>query len=127
MSVWFLPLLLLAGGDDAPAKAKSLEERLHQENLVEARLWDMHLDSGRKAKAELLDRPVYLWTNPTKNGGQYGSVFVWVQGGRPMVVGSIFAHPTAAGRRLTHEFHSLAPTILAADCNDGSGDSTSDK
>jgi hypothetical protein len=106
-------------GDD-PAKPLSLEERLRQENLADARLWEMYLDSSRKAKAELVERPVYLWTNPTKN--QIGSVFVWVHDGRPIVVGTIFGHPNTGGRRrMTHEFHSLAPTILAADCKDDSG------
>ena len=123
MFVSLLLTLLAAAPADAVAKAPSAaptrQERLSQENLADARQWDMYLDASRKERAELLERPVYLWTNPTKNGGQYGSVFVWTYEGRPMVVGSIFAHPVAGRRQLVHEFHSLAPTKLSAACQDG--------
>jgi hypothetical protein len=119
-AAWFLPVLLMLPGEDAPAKAPPLEDRLRQENLADARLWEMFLDSNRQTKAQLVERPVYLWTNPTK--GQFGSVFVWVHEGQPMVVGTIFAHPIGKGlRRMTHEFHSLAPTVLAAECKDDMG------
>jgi hypothetical protein len=83
----------------------------------------MYLDGARKAKAELIERPVYRWTNPTKGGGQYGSVFVWAHKGRPMVVASIFAHPSGGRRRLVHEFHSLAPTVLEGEWEGDSGES----
>jgi hypothetical protein len=118
-TICLLMLVLMAPGEESPPRAKSLQEQLSQENLADARQWQMYLDAGRQKKAELIERPVYLWTNPTKNGGQYGSVFVWVHQGRPMVVGSIFAHPSGGRRRLVHEFHSLAPTKLSAECQDG--------
>ncbi len=119
MSAVLLLTILLAAGDESPAPAPTLQERLGRENLADARQWQMYLDSSRREKAELIERPVYLWTNPTKNGGQYGSVFVWTHQGRPMVVGSIFAHPVGGRRRLVHEFHSLAPTKLSAECKEG--------
>lgn len=110
--------------EPAPAQPASPEQalvdRLHALNLAEARKWEMFTDQTEKTKAELLERPVYLWTNPLPRFGfQYGSVFVWLHEGRPLVVGSIFAHPIEPGRRrLVHEFHSLAPSVISAHCRD---------
>lgn len=109
-----------AGADRSAAPEQELIDRLHALNLAEARKWEMFTDQSEKTKAELLERPVYLWTNPLPRFGfQYGSVFVWLHNGRPLVVGSIFAHPIEPGRRrLVHEFHSLTPSVLSAQCRD---------
>jgi hypothetical protein len=99
---------------------QALIDRLHALNLTEARKWEMFTDQSEKTKAELVERPVYLWTNPLPRFGfQYCSVFVWLHEGRPLVVGSIFAHPIEPGRRrLVHEFHALAPSVISAHCHD---------
>ncbi len=103
--------------DDPPVP---LEQRLREINLQEARTWEIYLDEGRKQKAEFIERPVYLWTNPTKGAGQYGSVFVWVHEGRPAVVGSFFGHPIRGDeRRMVHELHALAQTPIYPACSDG--------
>ncbi len=117
MSVLLLTLLLAA---DPVAPPPKLAERLQALNLEEARKWEMFLDESQQAKAELVERPVYLWTNPLPRFGvQHGSVFLWLHEGRPMVVGSIFGHPVDAQRRkLIHEFHALSPTKLSAVCHD---------
>ena len=109
-----------AGDKPAQAKQPKLEERLQAINLEEARHWEMWLDKSRTSKAELIEKPVAFWTNPTVTYGvQHGSVFLWTHEGRPIVIGSIFAHPLGQGkRRLVHEFHSLAPTALSAVCDD---------
>ncbi len=119
MTTLFL-VLLVAADPAAPAPPPKLAERLQALNLEEAKKWQMYLDESRKDKAELVKRPVYLWTNPLPRFGlQHGSVFVWLHEGRPAVVGSIFGHPVDAKRRkLIHEFHSLAPTKLSATCDD---------
>jgi len=113
---WLLPVVALLGVDDA--KAKTLEGRLQEINVLEARKWDMYLDETGKSKAEMIDHPVYFWTNPTKGGGQHGAVFIWTHQGRPMVVGSIFAHPTEGKRKLVHEFHSLVSEVFYPECRD---------
>lgn len=95
-----------------------LEKRLQEINVVEAKRWTMHLDADFKQTAELIERPVYYWTNPTKGGGQHGAVFVWTHKGRPVVVGSIFAHPTEGKRRVVHEFHSLSQDVIYPECDD---------
>lgn len=117
--VWALTLVALAA-DDAPAQPPKHEQLLQAINLEEARHWEMWLDDSHMKKAELIERPVSVWTNPTTTYGvQHGSVFIWSHEGRPMVVGSIFAHPVGKGKRkLVHEFHSLAPDPISAVCND---------
>lgn len=118
MIVWALALALAA--DDVPQKAPKLEERLREINLGQARNWEMWLDSTRTAKAELVEKPVAVWTNPTTTYGvQHGSVFLWTYEGRPIVIGSIFGHPLGMGkRRLVHEFHAMAPAAIYAVCDD---------
>jgi len=90
----------------------SLEEQFKALNLFDARKWEMFLDAAQQKKADLVEPPIFLWTNPTKNKGQYGSVFVWSYDGRPMVVGSIFIDCTIASQRVMHEFHSLSTDVL---------------
>jgi hypothetical protein len=117
MSLLIVTLLLGAEPASPPPK---LAERLQALNLEEARKWEMFLDESHTAKAVLVEKPVFLWTNPLPRFGlQHGSVFLWLHEGRPMVVGSIFGHPVdPVRRRLVHEFHSLAPTELSAVCHD---------
>lgn len=107
---WALALL---GADPAakPPSAKALE-RLQTLHYDEGTRWQMHLDSARKSKAELNAKPIYVWTNPTRSAGQHGAVYVWLDRGRPVVVGSIFSHPEKGRRIVCHEFHSLAPGTL---------------
>ena len=115
--VWLAPVLALLIAPNEPPP--TLEKRLLEINAAEAKHWDMYLDEGRRSKAELLDRPIYLWTNPTKGGGQFGSVFLWTHDGRPAAVASIFAHPVEGKRQLTHELHALTPDPLHPECTDG--------
>jgi hypothetical protein len=87
-------------------------ERLLAIHTTEAARWQMFLDEQHRTKAELNPKPVYVWTNPTRSGGQHGAVFVWTGSERPVVVGSIFSHPEQGRRVVCHEFHSLAAGML---------------
>lgn len=118
-------LALLLAADPAPAEKNAtpeqrLVDRRHALNLEQARKWEIFTDQTHREKAELIERPVYLWTNPVPRfGAQYGSVFVWLHAGRPLAVGSFFVHPIDPTRgKLIHEFHSLPPTIISAVCSD---------
>ena len=96
-----------------------LEQRLREINVQEAKTWEIYLDEGHKIKADFLERPIYLWSNPTKGAGQYGSVFLWVHGGRPAAVGSFFGHPFRGDeRRMVHELHALAGSQLYPVCTE---------
>src|SRR5436305_12165849 len=98
----------VASAQDAAPPRSSLEEQFQALNLADARKWQMFLDIAQHQKAELVERPVFVWTNPTKNKGQHGAVFVWTFESRPIVVGSIFVDCTLAAQRIMHEFHSLS-------------------
>jgi hypothetical protein len=63
---------------------------------------------------KLLLPPVFRWTQPVR-GGDDGALFVWLDGGRVMAVGTIFAWPQADGLRVVqHEFHSFAAGPIEA-------------
>jgi hypothetical protein len=70
---------------------------------------------GSEGKLEFVAEPVLNWGNPARNN-EDGAVFVWLRGGRPAAIGSIFTYlhgPT--GRVVTkHAFHSLSDQPLTA-------------
>jgi hypothetical protein len=102
---------LLAGEPSTSSPAAALE-RLQSLHLEEAERWRMYIDREKTESAQLITKPIYIWTNPTRSDTQHGSVFVWTHAGRPVVVGSIFSHPEAGRRMICHEFHSLAEGSL---------------
>ena len=119
-----LALLLTAGtlvsgpaiaGDDEVTRpmpdAKAKRERLLEVYRTEAAGYTIHRDASGKEKVELRNDPVYVWTNPVRFG-QDGAVFVWTCRGRAEVIGTIFSTPAIGPKVITHEFHSLATTVL---------------
>ena len=107
-----LVLCLLALAADPPKQSAKAVELLQALHLEEGAKWQMYLDASHKTKAELNKKPIYIWTNPTRSGGQNGAVYVWTYQGRPQVIGSIFSHPEQGRRVVCHEFHSLSATTL---------------
>ncbi len=100
--------------DDAAAReaARNKRERLLKLYTSEAAEYTMCRDSSRRDQLELRREPVYVWTNPLREGGQNGAVFVWTCRGRADVIGSIFSSPEPGKRHIYHEFHSLALSVL---------------
>lgn len=70
-------------------------------------------NSDPAVTAALKPEPVLRWTNPTR-GTVAGAVFVWVAGGRPEVVGSVFRYRLRGAPAEDHEFQSLALGGLTA-------------
>jgi hypothetical protein len=70
------------------------------------------LQDGARLQAKLLPDPILRWSNPAV-GEIHGNVFLWTVNGRPAVVGSLYKwfNPHT---HLSHEFHSLWETPLAA-------------
>ena len=103
----YLALALLAaqGQPASPPKAADQLQALHRRD---AESWHVYVDEDRQTEATLNPKPIYVWTNPTRSGGQNGQVYVWLHQGRPVVIGSIFSHPEQGRRMVCHEFHSLA-------------------
>src|SRR4051812_47920903 len=104
-------------GSDAPKDAGSRGSRLLALHTGDAESYAIYLDAARTQRLELRREPIYRWSNPTRNGGQEGDIFIWTDRGRPEVVASIFSHPRAgrAERRLCHELHSLSEAVLVVD------------
>ena len=90
---------------------KAKRERLLEVYRGEAAGYTIYRDAGGKEKVELRNDPVYVWTNPVRFG-QDGEVFVWTCRGRAEVIGTIFSSPAIGPKVITHEFHSLATTVL---------------
>lgn len=56
----------------------------------------------------LRKKPILRWSQPVR-GGDDGAIFAWMDRGRPVAIGTIFAYPNAdQSRTVVHEFHSLA-------------------
>jgi hypothetical protein len=106
ISALVIALGLLAA--DPPAASAKTIDKLQAINLEDARQWQMVLGDSGETKAALVEKPIYVWTNPTRSDGQHGAVFVWTHLGRPVAVGSIFSHPERGKRMICHEAHSLA-------------------
>jgi hypothetical protein len=120
-----LPALLAqppaAGGESA----RELAARVKRERLLEiynneAAGYIMYRDSSRKERVELEPKPVYVWTNPIREGEQDGAVYVWTCRGRAEVLGSFFSFPSTGTRNLCHEFHSLSLSVLDVSRSGGS-------
>jgi hypothetical protein len=118
--IWLLVLLpALLGQSPAPKgksapqlDAKSKRERLLEIYTREATVYTIYRDATRKERVELQREPVYVWTNPVRDAGQDGAVFVWTCRGRVEVVGCFFSAPATGKRKLYHEFHSLSLSVL---------------
>ncbi len=115
----FLPALLgqsPPAGDEGKAAAdaaRAKREACHRIYLREAEGYTIFRDSGRSEAVALKPDPVYVWTNPVRDGGQDGEVYVWTCRGRAEVVGTFFSFPAAGPRGLHHELHALSTTTLA--------------
>lgn len=116
MFAFGLCLAVLVAADGAPEAA---QERLQALHLQEAAHWTMFVGADRQAPARLQEAPVYIWTNPVRSGGQNGAVYVWLDRGRPVVIGTIFSFPTDGRRAVWNEFHSLAPGDLRPERAEG--------
>ena len=80
--------------------------------LKEADEYSIAIESAPKKALELKREPVFEWSNPTRNGGQQGVVFLWLRDGRPAAVGCMFSSPetvvkSPGARRIEHELHAL--------------------
>jgi hypothetical protein len=114
--VLLLPVLLGQAPDGSAAKtdraAKAKHERLLQIYTQEAEGYTVHRDASRQYKLELRSKPVYVWTNPLRAGGQDGAVFIWTCRGRADLLGTFFSYPATGKRGIQHELHSLATSVL---------------
>lgn len=82
------------------------QEAVDATNFVEAAT-EYHFGVEGQPDFELRPQPVMLWSNPAKYD-QKGAVFVWMQNGRPQVIGTLYDSVHAGRPRSAVELHSLA-------------------
>ena len=76
--------------------------------------YDIAAEGDTHRKFALRSAPVLRWSQPVR-GGDDGAVYVWLDEGRPAVIGSIFAWPLPDGVRVvTHEMHALTTAPMRA-------------
>jgi hypothetical protein len=117
---WFLllaPCLLgqLPSAKDSAASeqaARNKRERLLEIYTNDAAAYMIYRDAKHQEKVKLEREPVFVWTNPVRDSGQDGAVFVWTCRGRAEVLGCFFSAPATGPRKLYHEFHSLSLSVL---------------
>ena len=88
-------------------------------HLSEASAYSMFLDAGRKKPLDFQPEPIFKWQNLTNQGGQLGAIYVWTREGRPEVVGTMFSQREKNQRKVVHEFHTLAASVLTVDSPKG--------
>ncbi len=88
------------------------DPRLQKLYQAEAKRWEMWIGPDQKRKAEIVAEPVFRWQNLSRANGQSGAMYVWVDGGRPVVIGGVFSNPEGNRRVIMHEFHALGPERL---------------
>lgn len=104
-------LMLLAAADQDDGLAKKLLPIY----VKEAAEYAIAVESAPQQALELKKEPVFEWSNPYRNDGQQGLVFLWLKDGRPSAAGCIFSSPAPSfpgARRIEHELHALHPERL---------------
>ncbi len=117
MSCFLLATMLLsaqpAGQSNPPAHSdKARQEEVARLAPAKAKLLEVLVGDENPAQADLVNKPLLRWSNPTA-GSVYGEVFLWTVDRRPAAIASIFRwyHPFQGA---TVEIVSLSPTAVAA-------------
>lgn len=113
MSGWVLLTLMTAAvaQDAGTVDEKRLAQRLEERFAQQAKAYHFTLDSDGKQPLERHERPIMRWTAD----GNYGSVWIWTERGRPQLVGCIGAFQNNAGQlEGFHEFHLMTHNPIPA-------------
>ena len=107
--------LVITGNCQAQEVAPN-DPRLQKLYDAEAKRWEMWVGADKKRRAEMVAEPVFRWQNMSRDNGQTGAMYVWVDGGRPVVIGGVFSNAIGSDKRyVMHEFHALGPDRLFPD------------
>ena len=98
----------------SPLRGEPPAEALLELHTADAKAYRIFRDAKKGVALELREKPVFTWTNLTREAIQHGHLFVWMHKGRPEVIGTVFSTRStlAPKRRLIHEFHSLSTERL---------------
>lgn len=109
--------LLAAGGaisDDKDSGDK--RDADHAGFLKTAESLELRREDADKP-LELRTEPILKWTNPERGQQQRGAVFVWLEDGRPLAVGSAFIYVSRGLERHKRQLHSLSTDALKGSKN----------
>ncbi len=95
---------------DNKALDKSQIEAALKLTTSEAEKYQVLVGDSR-TPAQLKTEPLLRWSNPS-TGQVHGNVFLWIDNGRPALIGSLFKW-FSPHNHMSHEFHSLSEEPLA--------------
>jgi hypothetical protein len=98
---------VLAAGQAEPNKAVEAFK-------AEAAEYKVRLQSRPDELLSLQKEPALRWDNPARTG-EDGALFLWMLGGRPEMIGTIFTYRFKDKLSRKHEYHSLATEPLTAE------------
>ena len=109
-------LVALAGPVAVAEEERAIEGNVELAELLEsARQYEIRTARSDTPLA-LREPPLLNFTNPERNQEQ-GSVYVWMQGDRPAVIGQFFRFGVKERRLTKHALHTLWPEPLEARYN----------
>jgi hypothetical protein len=105
----------------APWALVTTSRRISGQEGAAAREAAPFLDDAKKyaittkggARLKLNDKSLLNWTNPARQQ-ERGAIYVWLDRGRPLAIGSFFTYEFQGKAYRKHEFHSLADGPLEA-------------
>ncbi|MCA9054433.1 MAG: hypothetical protein KDA75_11380 [Planctomycetaceae bacterium] len=110
-----LMLLLCAGSAGGGAEPGREDWQPYFQSV--AKSYRITPDAHPDQPFELLQEPILRWSQPVR-GGDDGAVFLWLDGGVPAAMGTVFCWPHRDGYRVVvNEFHSLSEQPLLAERN----------
>jgi hypothetical protein len=88
----------------------------------EAQSYQIFKDEQHRQPLELVEKPVFNWTNVVGENTQFGHLYVWTRAGRPEAIGTMFSTRASDPKRriLIHEFHTLSTGKLFPRAPEGS-------
>lgn len=110
-----LPLILFQAD---PSDTKEQTQRWMAFYATTAGEYKIYLDGDEEMPLEFAAESILRYTNPERERGQHGAVFVWKHQGRPEAIGTIWSirnRQDATQRRTAHELHSLSLSPLRAE------------
>jgi hypothetical protein len=110
-----------AGAQEKPSEKPDEQEKQEKaerdEFLDDAKNYAIRTVGKPEVALKMLDAPVLNFTNPERNQ-ERGAVFVWLNEGRPAVMGQFFRYSGRTARVKKHALHSLADVELEAKFRD---------
>lgn len=121
LALWACSIVPNGFGQEAGTGGRATDtEAVQQEKDIQRRLGelaaDFRFETVGKESVPLTRSamPLLTFTNPVRGRGQLGSIYLWTQGNRPGVVGSLWTfRGQNDSHRLSIELHSLCSSTLA--------------